>query len=137
MGDARRRELLRGQGRSPMTLSFRLGSPQWLTDAQWGRLLELLGAHRPAVDPAIELGLMTIGSSHSTHGGHALEVLWARGLGELTGVRPGKRVRATARQAMLVTPQGPSPLAVLPGEGEVRVAVPALGPWQPAVILGS
>jgi hypothetical protein len=47
------------------------------------------------------------------------------------------RVRATAPRAMLVTPQGSVPLAVLPGDGEVRVAVPTLGPWQPAVILGS
>lgn len=39
-----------------MTLSFRLSSEQWLTDAQWARLLELLGAHRPAVD---ELSLFT------------------------------------------------------------------------------
>ena len=47
------------------------------------------------------------------------------------------RVRATAQKAALVTPDGALSLAVLPGEGEVRVAVPALGPWQPAVILGS
>ena len=33
-----------------------IGSPQWLTDEQWGRLLELLGAHRSAVD---ELSLFT------------------------------------------------------------------------------
>ena len=44
------------QERSPMTLSFRIGAAQWLTDEQWGRLLELLGAHRPAVD---ELSLFT------------------------------------------------------------------------------
>ena len=47
------------------------------------------------------------------------------------------RVRTTAQKAALVTPDGALSLAVLPGEGEVRVAVPALGPWQPAVILGS
>ncbi|MCE5260064.1 MAG: hypothetical protein LLG44_13555 [Chloroflexi bacterium] len=39
-----------------MTLSFRLSSDQWYTDAQWARLLALLGAHRPAVD---ELSLFT------------------------------------------------------------------------------
>ena len=47
------------------------------------------------------------------------------------------RVRATARKAEVVMPDGALSLTVLPGEGEMRVAVPALGPWQPAVILGS
>jgi hypothetical protein len=47
------------------------------------------------------------------------------------------RVRTTAQKAALITPDGALSLAVLPGEGEVRVGVPALGPWQPAVILGS
>ena len=56
MSDARRPECQCEPGRRPMTLSFRLGSPQWLTDAQWGRLLALLAAHRPAVD---ELSLFT------------------------------------------------------------------------------
>ncbi len=39
-----------------MTLSFRIGSDQWLGDEQWARLLALLGAHRPAAD---ELSLFT------------------------------------------------------------------------------
>jgi len=47
------------------------------------------------------------------------------------------RVRASARNAALVTSAGPTALEVAPGEGEVRVGVPALGPWQTAVILGS
>lgn len=39
-----------------MTLSFRISSTQWLTDAQWGQLLAFLAAHRTAVD---ELSLFT------------------------------------------------------------------------------
>ena len=35
------------QERSPVTLSFRIGAPQWLTDKQWGRLLELLARTAP------------------------------------------------------------------------------------------
>ncbi len=42
--------------KSPVKLSFRIGSPQWLSDEQWGRLLDLLGAHRAACE---ELSLFT------------------------------------------------------------------------------
>ena len=55
-GDSRRGDSSVALERSPMTLSFRLGSSQWLTDEQWTRVLELLGARRPAVD---ELSLFT------------------------------------------------------------------------------
>ncbi|MCU0962359.1 MAG: hypothetical protein MUF48_19850 [Pirellulaceae bacterium] len=41
---------------SPLKLSFRIGSAQWLSDAQWRKLLDLLGAQRPACD---ELSLFT------------------------------------------------------------------------------
>ncbi|MHB9033828.1 MAG: hypothetical protein ACYC6L_12385 [Anaerolineae bacterium] len=47
------------------------------------------------------------------------------------------RVRSTAAKASLVTPGGAQALAVTAGAGEVRIAVPAIGPWQPLVILGS
>jgi len=47
------------------------------------------------------------------------------------------RVRSRSPKAALITPGEVLPLTVLPGTGEVRVQVPSLGPWQPAVILGS
>src|SRR5450756_334165 len=52
-----------------MTLSFRIGPEQWLTDDQFAKLMQLLTAHRPAVD---EISLFT----HEAMGGFgSLEML--------------------------------------------------------------
>lgn len=46
------------------------------------------------------------------------------------------RLRSTARRVALITAGGVMPLTVIPGNGEIRVMVPSIGPWQPAILLG-
>ncbi|MHB1354693.1 MAG: hypothetical protein ACYCZF_01810 [Anaerolineae bacterium] len=47
------------------------------------------------------------------------------------------RLRSTAKHVSLITTGSALPLTVLPGDGEIRVTVPSIGPWQPAILLGS
>ena len=46
------------------------------------------------------------------------------------------RLRSTAQRVALITAGGALPLTVIPGNGEIRVTVPSIGPWQPAILLG-
>lgn len=47
------------------------------------------------------------------------------------------RLRCTAQHVSLITVDGPVPLKVLPGDGEIRVTVPSIAAWQTAILLGS